>query len=136
MHSEVKSLLFELLYLSTLRLFDVIISNNTHRLLVVSTISCRYRAQNNGRPERSKFVQNEELTGQTSNVAFICRTANFLKIRKKIWRKVVRGRRVTLPAEPTLPSVRTTKKLLRLTVNGWPSQSFIHTDFNIPSSIQ
>ena len=71
MHSQVKSLLTEPLYLLTLRLFDIFISNNTHRLLVVSTISCRYRAQNNGRVERSKSVQNEELTGQTSNVAFI-----------------------------------------------------------------
>ena len=71
MHSQVKSLLTEPLYLLTLRLFDIFISNNTHRLLVVSTISCRYRAQNNGRAERSKSVQNEELTGQTSNVAFI-----------------------------------------------------------------
>ena len=44
MHSQVKSLLTEPLYLLTLRLFDVFISNNTHRLLVVSTTSCRYRA--------------------------------------------------------------------------------------------
>ena len=71
MHSQVKSLLTEPLYLLTLRLFDILISNNTHRLLVVSTTSCRYSAQNNGRPERSKPVQNEELTGQTSNVAFM-----------------------------------------------------------------
>ena len=45
MHSQVKSLLTESLYLLTLRLFDIIISNKTHRLLVVST-TCRYRAQN------------------------------------------------------------------------------------------
>ena len=32
--------------LLTLRLFDIFISNNTHRLLAVSTTSCRYRAQN------------------------------------------------------------------------------------------
>ena len=70
MHSQVKSLLTKPLYLLTLRLFDILISNNTHRLLVVSA-SCRYSAQNNGRPERSKPVQNEELTGQTSNVAFM-----------------------------------------------------------------
>ena len=71
MHSQVRSLLTEPLYLLTLRLFNIFIANNTHRLLVVSTTSCRYRAQNNGRPERSKSVQNEELTGQTSNVAFM-----------------------------------------------------------------
>ena len=72
MHSQVKSLLTESLYLLTFRLFDIFISNNTHRLLVsASTTSCRYRAQNNGRPERSKSVQNEELTGLTSNVAFV-----------------------------------------------------------------
>ena len=72
MHSQVKSLLTEPLYLLTLRLFDIFTSNNTHRPLVVSTTSCRYRAQNNGRPERStKSVQKEELTGQTSNVAFM-----------------------------------------------------------------
>ena len=71
MHSQVKSLLTESLYLLTLPLFAVFISNNTHRLLVVSTASCRSRAQNNGRPEWSKYVQNEELSGQTSNVAFM-----------------------------------------------------------------
>ena len=79
MHCLVKSLLTEPLYLLTLRLFDILISNNTHRLRVVSTTSCRCRAQNNGRPERSKSVQNEELTGQTSNVAFMFA----FKIRKK-----------------------------------------------------
>ena len=57
MHSQVKYRLTEPLYLLTLRLFDIFISNNTHRLLVVSTTSCPYRAQNNGRPERSKSVQ-------------------------------------------------------------------------------
>ena len=82
MHCQLKSLLTEPLYLLTLRLFaiDIFISNNTHRLLVVSTTSCRYRVQNNGRPEWSKSVQNEELTGQTSNVAFMFT----FKLRKKI----------------------------------------------------
>ena len=148
MHCQVKSLLNEPLYLLTLWLFDIFISNNTYRLLVVSTTSCRYRAQNNGRPERSKSVQNEELTGQASNVAFMFAFMFTFKIRKKnwniytnhsavIWRKVVRGRRVTLPAESTLPSVRTTKKVTPFDrVNGWPSQSWIYTDFNIPSNIQ
>ena len=70
MHSQVKFLLTEPLYLLTLRLFDIFISNNTRRLLVSNT-SCLFRAQNNGRPERSKSVQNEELIGQTSNVAFM-----------------------------------------------------------------
>ena len=122
MHCQVKSLITEPLYLLKLRSFDIFISNNTHRLRVVSTTSCRYRAQNNGRPERSKSVQNEELTCQTSNVAFMFAFMFTFKIRKKIWniyanlspviwRKVVRGRRVTLPAEWTLPSVRTTKML-------------------------
>ena len=41
MHSQVKSVLTEPLYLLTLRLFDICISNNTHRLLVVSTTSTR-----------------------------------------------------------------------------------------------
>ena len=81
MHSQVKSLLTEPLYLLILRLFDIFISNNTHRLFVVSTTSCRYRAQNNGRPERSKSVQNEELTGQTSNVE----RPIFWKYVKKNW---------------------------------------------------
>ena len=50
MHSQVKSLLIEPLYLLTLPLFDIFILI-THRLLVVSTTSsCHYRAQNNGRP--------------------------------------------------------------------------------------
>ena len=66
-----KSLLTEPLYLLTLRSFDIFTSNNTHRLLVASTTSCRSRAQNNGRPERSTSVRNEELTGQTFNVAFM-----------------------------------------------------------------
>ena len=83
MHCQVKSLLTEPLYLLTLRLFDIFISNNTHRLLVAFTTSCRYRAQNNGRPERSKSVQNEELTGQTSNVAFMFVFMFTFKIRKK-----------------------------------------------------
>ena len=117
MHCQVKSLLTESLYVLTLRLFDIFISNNTHRLLVVSTTSSRYWAQNNGRPERSKSVQTEGLTGQTSNVAFMFAFMFTFKIRKKIWniytnhrpviwRKVVRGRRVTLPAESTLPIER------------------------------
>ena len=42
-----------------------------------------------------------------------------------MWRKVVRGRRVTFPAESILPSVRTTKKVAPFDrVNGWPSQSW------------
>ena len=143
MHCQVKSLLTEPLYfLITLRLFDIFISNNTHRLLVVSITSCRYRAQNNGRFDRSKSVQNEELTGQTSNVAFMFAFMFTFKTCKKnwsintnhspvIWRKVVRGKRVILPVESILPSVRTTKKVAPFDrVNGWLSQSWIHTDFN------
>ena len=80
---QVKSLLTEPLYLLTLRLFDIFISNTTHRLLVVSTTSCRYRAQNNGRPERSKSVQNEELTAQTSNVASMLNGPIFWKYVKQ-----------------------------------------------------
>ena len=83
MHSQVGSLLTESLYLLTLRLFDIFISNNRHRLLVVSTTSCCYRAQNNVQPEWSKFVQNEELTGQTSNVAFMFVFMFTFQIRKK-----------------------------------------------------
>ena len=84
MHCQVKSLLTEPPYfLITLRLFDIFISNNTHRLLVASVTSCRYRAQNNGRFDRSKSVQNEELTGQTSNVAFMFAFMFTFKTRKK-----------------------------------------------------
>ena len=77
MHSQVKSLQ-KPLYLLISRLFEYFISNNIHRLLVVSSTSCRYKAQNNGGPERSNSVQNEELTGQTSNVAFML-NGQFLK---------------------------------------------------------
>ena len=80
-------------------------------------------------------VQNEELTGQSSNVAFML-NGQFLKIRNiiqfialLIWTKVVPVKRVTLPAESTLPSVRMTKKLPRLTelMAGRPSSEFTQT---------
>ena len=144
MHCQVKSLLTEPLCLLTLRLFDIFIPNNTHRLLVASTTSCRYRDQNNGRPERSKSVQNEGLTGQTSNVAFMFT----FKIRKKIETFIqiialLDGEKLSeVEGSPSQPS-----QLYRVSVqqknvapfdrvDGWPSQSWIHTDFNIPSSIQ
>ena len=101
MQCLVKSLLTEPLYLLTLRLFDIIFSNNTHRLLVVSTTSCRLRAQNSGRPERSKSVQDEELTGQTSNVAFMFAFMFTFKIRKKKLKHLVYGEKLPRLTELT-----------------------------------
>ena len=78
-NSQVKSLLktSKLTYIVDSLTYSI--SNNTHPLPVVSTTSC-YRAQNSVLHERStlKSVQNEEMTGQTSNVAFML-TGQFLK---------------------------------------------------------
>ena len=142
MHCQVKSLLNLYTYLR-------IHCNYLTYLFLITHTDCLlflphhvvYRAQNSARPERSKSVQNEELTGQTSNVAFMFVFTFTVKIRKKvwniytnhssfIWRKVVRGRRVTLPAESTLPSVRIQQKILpRLTklTAGRLSPEFIQT---------
>ena len=78
-NSQVKSLLktSKLTYIVDSLTYSF--SNNTHSLPVVSTTSC-YRAQNSVLPERStlKSVQNEEMTGQTPNVALML-TGQFLK---------------------------------------------------------
>ena len=47
MHSLVKSLLTDPLYLLTLRLFDIFISNNTRRLRVESRVNFTERPYNN-----------------------------------------------------------------------------------------
>ena len=83
---------------------------------------------------------------RTSNVAFML-TGQFLKNPQKnfevfiqiiapfIWRKVVSGRRVTLPAKSTFVCPAAAVAPFDR-VNSWPSQFRIHKDFYIPSSIQ
>ena len=57
MHSQVKSLLKILYTYLHCDFLTNFISNNTHRLLVLSTTSCRYPAQNNAGPTRAVKVR-------------------------------------------------------------------------------
>ena len=110
MHSQVKSLLTEPLYLLALRLFDIFISNNTHRLLVVSTTSTRaVKVRPKGGINRPNFERCVHIE-RPIFWKYVKKWNIYTNDSPVIWRKVVRGRRVTLPAESTLPSVRTIKK--------------------------
>ena len=77
MHSQVKSLLTEPLYLLTLRLFDIFISNNTHRLLAVSTTSCRSRAENRELTIRQGLAPRRWTSQRVDWIEYFIFRANF-----------------------------------------------------------
>ena len=137
MHSQVKSLLTEPLYLLTLLLFDIFISNNTHRLLVVSTTSTRAVKI---RPKWGINRPNFERCVHVERPIFwkyVKKNWNiYTNHRPVIWEKLSEVGSPSQPSQLYRASVQQKNVAPFDRVNGWPSQSWIHTDFNIPSSIQ